>query len=325
VIAAAGFSAVEYDTDVPQFSVLWYLPVLGFASAIALSIVRVASPVRWAATGSALLYLAFILVVSGVLALLEFLPPALPLLALPALVVDIGSRRGWHPALIAAAFTAALFGSYVPVRNLLGEGVEISATDVALGLPFTALACWLVFAVAFGGGPRGKALAGATAIGALILPAAALAHDPGQGESAGTAEVALEREGASVEISVEPEQDLCEETDPVAVVARRAGEVVRAPLADAGCRFQGVVELPDEGRWFIYAEMRREGQALETWLPISVGSGPSEVAEEDRYVYEPPDSAGGAGETIASIAIYGGVWALLHAALALVRGSRREH
>ena len=53
VIAPAAFSTVEYDTDVPQFSELWYLPVLGFAAAIAFAMVRLASPLRWAATLSA--------------------------------------------------------------------------------------------------------------------------------------------------------------------------------------------------------------------------------------------------------------------------------
>ena len=72
VLAAAGFVTVEYDTDVPQFDESFYLPVLGFASAVALVLVREASGRAWAATSSTAVYTVFIGAVGGFLALVGF-------------------------------------------------------------------------------------------------------------------------------------------------------------------------------------------------------------------------------------------------------------
>ena len=324
VLAPAAFATAEYDTDVPQFDELWYLPVLGLASAVAFALIRHASPLRWAATLSAGLYTAFVLLVSAGLAVADFTPPALPLLIPAGIAIDVAWRRRLPPAPTAIAFTLALYAAYVPLRNWLGEGVQFDLTDVVAGLPLTALAAAAVFSLAAGRRPRRpgrKALATASLIAALALAAPALAHDPGQGDDAGSADVAVSLDGKKATLSAELEGDQCATTTPVAVVARRAGAIVEGPLRKRGCRFEGEVSLGGEGRWFVYAEMRRAGRAVETWLPISVGWGPKRVFEADRFVYYPPEQSGGVAQVLGGVALYAAMLALLAVAFSLVRRS----
>ena len=321
VLAPAAFATAEYDTDVPQFDELWYLPVLGLAIAIAFALIRQASTLRWAATLSAALYTLMLLVVSGGLAVLDFPAPALPLLIPAAVIVDMAWQRRLSIAVTAIGFAIAVYAAYVPVRNWLGEGVRFDFEDVVLGLPLTALAAGAVFALAAEWRPRGprrRTLAAACLAATLLAATPALAHDPGQGEDAGSADVVVSLDGKKATLTAEL-SDRCAETTPVAVVARRAGETVEAPLEKRGCRFAGEVGLGDRGRWFVYAEMEREGRPVETWLPVSVGSGPTRVAEQDRYVYYPPQRSGGAVQVVAAVVLYAAMLGLLVAALRLVR------
>ena len=201
MLAAAGFAVAEYDTDVPQFDEVFYLPVLGFAAGIALLLIRAAADERWAATISAVVYAGFMLATGGFLWLVDFPPPALPLLVLPAVVVDVSVRRGWSAVTGAALYAIALHVSYVPVRNVLGDGVRFDGVDVVLGLAITfaaALPLWLVAGTtATVRRPSGRA---ATAVAATLLAfalvaPAALAHDPGQGDDAGTVALTVALEG----------------------------------------------------------------------------------------------------------------------------------
>ena len=324
VLAAAGFATVEYDTDVPQFDEVFYLPALGFASALALTLARVALQARWAATSVAVIYTAFILAVSGFLALADFPGPALPLLVVPAVVLDLAVTRRWSPLATSALFAAALHLVYVPGRNLLGNGVRFDVADVALGLPLTWLAVLGVLSLATRTSPRLPRRSTAAAAAALMLSGApaALAHDPGQGDDAGSValDVRVDDQRRAAVSALLP-QRLCRGASPSAVVARRAGEVVRGPLAKAGCRLQGRLELPTRGRWFVYVELTRGGRTVESWLPVDVGSGASRAFERDRYAYSPPVRSGGAAKTVVGALLYLAMLALLHGTLVLVRSA----
>ena len=334
VLASAGFAGVEYDTDVPQFDEVFYLPVLGFAASVGLVLVRAACDGRWAATMSATVYTLFIGVVGGFLALMDFPPPALPLLVVPAIVVDAALRGRWHPALTAAVYTLTLHAAYVPVRNLLTDGVRFDTADVVIGAVLTFSATLVVFAVAGSGRvrPRRRSprLVASTAFGAsvmvaLLIAPLALAHDPGQGEDAGTVAMRATVDGNDrVTLTVELPEAVCDSTQPRAVVARRGGETVRAALTRRGCRLAGALRLPERGRWFVYAQMRRDRRAVESWLPISLSSGPRTVSEADRYSYFPPSRSDSTGKLIASVLLYGAMLALLYATFVLVRSSRRQ-
>lgn len=298
-------------------------------------LVRIASDAPWAATVSVAVYTAFIAVVAGFLTLGDFPPPALPLLLLPAVVVDMAMRRHWPAVLTATIYTLALHAAYVPVRNLLGDGVRFTTTDVLAGAMLTLVATLVVFALATRGrdepGHRSQqvragtgAAAAASVLLVLLLAPVALAHDPGQGEDAGTVAMRVTRDDARAALSADLSPRVCDSTQPRAVVARRGGETLRATLTKRGCRLQGTLRLPERGRWLVYAEMRRGGRAVESWLPIAIGSGPRTVSAADRYAYFPLERSDGTSKLIASVVLYGGMLALLYATFVLVRGSRTE-
>jgi uncharacterized membrane protein YidH (DUF202 family) len=333
VLASATFATAEYETDVPQFDEVFYLPVLGFAAGIALVLIRTAADARWAATISALAYTVFIGLVAGFLALVGFPPPALPLLAVPALIVDLAHSRRWPASLTATLYTVALHLAYVPVRNLIGDGVRFDAEDVLLGAALTWAATYLIFRVTDEPAAPERlraraplATAGAAALLlALAVAAPALAHDPGQGEEAGTVALRISVDGADrARLTAGLPADVCARTEPEGVVARRAGEIVRGPLTKRDCELRGTLDLPERGRWFVYAQMRRDGQPVESWLPIDAGFGPTSVGERGRYAYIPPQRASSAIKLIAGVLLYGGMLALLYATFRLIRASRRE-
>ena len=333
VLASASFATAEYDTDVPQFDEVFYLPVLGFAAGIGLVLIRTAADARWAATTSALAYTAFILLVGGFLALVDFPSPALPLVAFPALVVDLAHARRWPAALTATLYTVALHLAYVPVRNLIGDGVRFDAGDVLVGAAMTWVGAYLLFRLssepAAADRPRARGrlatAGGATVLLALAVAAPALAHDPGQGEDAGVVALRISVDDADrATLTAGLPDDVCARTQPEALVARRAGETLRAPLTKAGCELQGALELPERGRWFVYAELRRDGRPVESWLPVDAGVGPQTVSERDRYAYIPPERSAGPIKHISGVVLYGGMLVLLYATFRLIRASRRE-
>lgn len=330
VLASAGFVSAEYDTDVPQFDEVFYLPALGFAISVGLVLVRAATDARWAASASAVTHAGFMLAVSGFLALAGFPAPGLPLIVLAAVAVDLAARRRWHPALTAAAFTVALHVTYVPVRNWIGDGVRFDTGDVLLGAAMTFAATLVVFALAAGRSARpwrpSLAHAGALASVLLVLTVApaALAHDPGQGEDAGEIglRVTVADGRAALTGTLAPRH--CASTEPVAVVARRAGETLRGALRKAGCELRGTLAIPSRGRWFVYAELRRDGQAVESWLPVSVVDGAGEAADSGRYAYVPPDRPQSTAKVVAGALLYAAMLALLYATFALVRSGSDE-
>ena len=328
VLASAGFATVEYDTDVPQFDEVFYLPVLGFAASVGLVLVRVASDGRWAATLSAAVYTAFIAAVGAFLALVDFPPPALPLLVVPAVAVDAAARRRWHPALTATIYALALHAAYVPVRNLLGDGVRFDAADVLVGAALTWLATLVVFAVAAGTRVTPRAAPATATVASvllvLLLAPVALAHDPGQGEDAGRVAMRVAVAEGRATLTAGLPQDVCAATQPTAVVARRGGETLRAALTKRGCRMHGALALAERGRWFVYAEMRRGGRAVESWLPVSVREGSGRAAEANRYAYFPPERSDGPVKVVGGVVLYGGMLALLYATFILIRASRRQ-
>ena len=330
VLAAANFVVVEYDTDVPQFDAVWYLPALALSSGIALALVRLGGPRRLAAGKAAAAHLGFVGLAGAFLLTQGFEPPALPLLVAPALALDLGAARGWRAPSQAAAFVAALFAVYVPVRNWLGSGVELDAADLLVGLPlaYVAVLPCLLLATGRDGGRGLPAAAAACMVALLVLqaPPAAVAHDPGQGEGAGTARLAAAAEGYRVRASGRLNRESCPSLRSGVLVARRAGAERSAPLRLNGCAFQGAVTVNARGRWFVYAELRdADGRTTEAWLPVDAGTGQARVAEAKRFAYTPPERAGGLGRLVGGAVLYGAMLALLGSALWLLRreGARR--
>lgn len=327
VLATTVFVVVEYETDVPQFATTWYLPVLAVAGALALALVQRVDDDRWAATRAALAYTAVIAGISLFLTAAGFQWPLAPLLFLPAAALDLARARRASAAIGAFAFTAVLFLAYVPYASLgIGPvGIEFEASDVYIGFPVSFL---LVLAILLLTRPgltvpvRVAALTVGLAL-ALAVPASALAHDPGQGDDAGTLDmrVTIADGTATLEAMLAPAQ--CDQIEPVAVVARRGGQTLRAPLERNGCLVSGQIGLPEPGRWFLYAELDRGGVALEAWLPVTAASGEQATnAESGRYLYVAETEPTTTAKVVASVVMYLIVIGLLVAVLRLVVGSQ---
>lgn len=327
VLAAGNFVVAEYDTDVPQFDVLWYLPALALGASVALGLVRMLVARPWAATEAALAHVAFIGLTGAFLLTQDFPPPALPLLVAPALALDAATARGWNAPGHTAAFVVALFAAYVPVRNWLGSGIELDAVDVLAGLPLAYVAA-LPF-IALGGGARSVPVPGAPAAAAavlllvlLVFAGTALAHDPGQGDEAGTARLEVTADDFALAATGQLNRRTCATLREGYLVARRAGAEKRAPLTIRGCAFAGRLTVDDRGRWFVYAELRDGERTVETWLPVDAGDGRRRVADDDRFAYLPPRRSSGAGELVGGVILYGGMLALLVAAFRLLGSGR---
>lgn len=325
VLAALTFLVVEFETDVPQFDAVWYLPVLGLTSTLALALVRRATPGRWAASEAAASHLAFVGAVSLLLFALGFDTPKLPLLVAPAVVLDIGARRGLSLAGQGLAYTLVLFAFYVPTVNWLGQGVELDRAGVLVAFPLTLVAVALVLAAVLGErGPSAAArLATASVLGGgalLLFPAAALAHDPGQGSDAGTVALTARTVGREVVLTVAPAPGLCWRLGEGRLVARRSGVAKRTAMQRSGCRYRGRLSVPQRGRWFVYAELSRGRATVESWIPVKVGEDQT-VTEPERYAYVADAKAGGLSKAVLGAALYLLMLGTLGAVIVLVRAA----
>ena len=310
VVAVAAIPVLEYETDVPQFDLAFYLPALAAGAAFAFGLVRLALPGPWPATRAALAYTAVMALVGVILLTAEMPAPLLPLLVAPALVFDLATARLPRP-LAAAVFALGVYAAYVPYLNWIKSDVQLDAGDVAAGLPIafagTLLALWLTSRER-ARRPRLRNSPAAAALGALTLavaPAGALAHDPGQGTELTTASVLLRSDGDRAELEVDLSgSGHCDDLAPQRVVARRAGEERAASLRRLGpCRVGGQVALPDRGRWFVYAELEHDGRTVETWLPIHA-DGTETASERERSVYFPAEVSDPPVKSAVGIAIF---------------------
>jgi peptidoglycan/LPS O-acetylase OafA/YrhL len=321
-VAAFAFLTVEYDTDVPQFSLFWHLPVLAVASAFVLGLIRTATGAPYAATKSAAAHLGFVAAASAFLLTQDFDAPRLPLLLLSALALDVAARR--RPRLETALwFVVVLFGSHALAAAVVWTGEDYALRDLLLG----GLIAWplvaLVLAVTDGTGDPARSIGRGSASAVvlvllLVLPAAAIAHDPGQGDDAGEVALALRTAGQRVDVRATVPAEMVAER----LVARRAGEVETGRLRTTRDGIEGELELPTAGRWFVYLEMTKAGRPVEAWLPVRVGEGDAVVEDPARFAYYAPPSSTSSAQIVASVILYGLVTALLGAVAAAVRRDR---
>ena len=111
VLALLLVMAFEYDADVPQFSVFWYLPILVVASTFAFALSHSVSRDEWIATKAALLYTALMVGVFIFLSVLGLSKPIIPAVIIPALVFDLAVRRRLSRPILAGLFTVVWFAT----------------------------------------------------------------------------------------------------------------------------------------------------------------------------------------------------------------------
>jgi hypothetical protein len=311
LLGAVHVPVIEYESDVPQFAVLWYLPVLTIGTLLAFAIVETRRRVTWMITAAAVGYTAVRIGILGFLAALGHSLIFVPPIVLPAIVLDLTGRRGWTPAARATAYTAAVYVVYAPFLNLALGGVRLETTDVVLGSLIACAGAMAVLAAFRAPAPRPRPRHAVALLAALLLlPSNASAHDPGQGTVVGAADFSAVRDRGSVtiEVRVAPDSNRpCTDFEPRRMVARRAGVTLLAPLtAIAPCQFGGEIDLPGRGRWFIYAEMAMGQRAVEAWTPVIVSSeGGRSARRSDIYV--PPANGGGFSllQIVTGVVLYG--------------------
>ncbi|MEU0170574.1 hypothetical protein ABZ214_34865 [Streptomyces iakyrus] len=315
VMGAALVPVLEYDTDVPQFPAVWYLPVTSAGTTLAVLLIRRFDPRPYAATRAALLVTVARLLTVAALAALGHSTPIVPPVLLVAVAADLVHLRRPSPWWSALTVPAAVHAAYVPLLPVMPHGTALSADQVAPSLLLAVAGSALVVLVTEGmprawhRGVQAAAVAAAVLAALPLLTATrALAHDPGQGTEAGRARwTAFVREN-QVDVTLTTDDPTLR---PTGLVARRAGEKVTGELTpDSDGTERGRIKLHADGRWFVYATFKdSRNRTAESWIAVQQGSGRN-VAEA-RPVYLPPTQTYGPGRTAASVVLYGLTAAIL--------------
>lgn len=333
VIGTLQVPVLEYDSDVPQFSALWFLPVAALGVCLAVALLDDLLPGRWDALAAAAVYTLLRLGTVAFLAATGFsltvVPPIVVAFGLAALLhgrplaqrlVVLGSATPllWWPFLqLQAGATTVVPGSLLPASAALGAvaGLVVALAHGDLRLSRTAVRRTVVLVAAAG-----------LAIGAAPGQDAAWAHDPGQGEQLRTGTLTVARTGGLARITMQLDGP-CGGLRATGTVARRAGAVLRGPLqvveGPNGCLLDGTVNGLGQGRWFVYAEARDDtGRPLEAWLPAR----PDDDVTEQRLLYAAPPPAGtGTGtRNLTGAALLSVCAALVVASLRLARRANRD-
>ncbi|MEU0022673.1 hypothetical protein ABZ173_34040 [Streptomyces rochei] len=311
VLAASLAPVMEYESDVPQYSPVWFLPAAATGITLAIVLIRRFDPHPWAVTRAALVATAVRLAVIPVLAGLGHSTPIVPPVLVVALAADV--VRGWRtsPWGLAPVVPLAVHAAYVPLLPVLPHGTTLAADWIVPSLLVSLGGSALVVLLAEGlprtGLPfirtAGLAVAALTLALPLLSTGRAVAHDPGQGTEAGEARWRAMVRGSRIDVTVAPEPGT---TSGATLVARRAGEELSAPLQSSGSGvYRGSIVVPDSGRWFVYAAFPDTGtRSTQTWIPVEAGS--SQVLQETRPLYLPPaPQKDGAGRMTAAVALYG--------------------
>lgn len=329
VLGALQVPVLEYDSDVPQFSTFWFLPVVALGMCVAAALLDDLLPRRSHLLAAGAVYTALRAVAVGFLALLGFsltaVPPVLPLLLV---VAALHARPLALRLLVAGALAPLVWWPFLELQSAVTTVVPVAQLPGAVVLGGLA---GLLVAVVHGdlrlSGPRAPLAARAMAVVAVVIvvlagsPPTAWAHDPGQGQEVREGELRVQRQGGSARVAMLL-PGRCDGLVAESTVARRAGRTLRGDLSlrdtSGGCRLTGTVRGLGSGRWFVYAEARDgEGRPLEAWLPAS----DDERAAETRPLYLAATAEGGAGRTIAGTVLLSVVTLLLVASLRLAKRS----
>jgi hypothetical protein len=293
LLGASQIVIMEFDTDVPQFAEVLYLPLLIATALGAAWVITTLSADRRAVPSAVVGYLAFRLIVLAALGAVGWIAPDPPLalVGLFALTIRI---RAWRWLLAAGAIGALQVAASATGLSSVGPVPVAQSAVVVAG------AVLAVSAVLLAVGRRhivGTGLAGlilAVSLGTTTQPSPVFAHDPGQGPSFGSATIAVSGDGTGfIDVTVRNLESDAADTAPVRVLARRAGESVAGPLtatAERAGSFSGAVLLPEPGLWFVYAQFDVQARPLEVWLPVDQTL--DATVGERRDLYEPVADAG---------------------------------
>ena len=332
VIGTLQVPVLEYDSDVPQFGVVWFLPVAALGACLAVALLDDLLPGRWQATRAAVLYTVLRAATVAFLFAAGFSLTAVPPVAL-LIAVDAAflRRRSLAARLVVlGAVAPLLWWPFLQVQQ--GVATAVPARLLPASVLLGALAGAAV-AIAHGDlRPRSLAPAAAitaTVLAVLVVPPeqpSAWAHDPGQGREVRTGELTVNRSGERATLAMRLDGP-CGRLTAGRTTARRAGGTATGPLRISApspdvCLLEGAVAGLGEGRWFVYAEVSDgAGRTLEAWLPADS----DETTASLRPLYEPQAQNGTATRNTAGAALLLIVAGLVVACLRLARRSGRDN
>ena len=338
VLGAWQVLVLEYDTDVAQFSTLWYLPVLAIGLAAASATVHAAARrrVRWVAGSAGVAYTAAMVIVIAVLSATGFSTPIVPVIVPALFAADVARQRAWSTPVRAASIVAALFVVEVPYLRWVDGGVAPSTPEALWGAALAAVGVTMTLAIFDPTTQRLPRLKSTTLLALIVTTAgplvlvdgsAADAHDPGQGTVIAAVTLTADVSDARVELTATTDHS---DLQPVRMVARRAGRVTVGPLSGVGNVWSGTVELDERGRWFVYVELRRGTERLEAWLPVIAGSDETVIKQTELYVRRVDNGAtvsqviAGLALALVALAVIGRVAATVRAANSQTNDARRR-
>ena len=300
MLANAAAVVFEYEAGVPQFSEVFYVPVLLVVGLAAVWMVNQFVPVRFPATTVVLGYAVLRVGIAGGLLVLGRSTPDLPIAVLGLAAFDLPLRRtsSRFAAAAVATSTLAWLASAGSLASPMASEVAVTAAPV--------IVIGLVFLLA--GARRGLWVAPTLLLGLAVLvtgePDPAQAHDPGQGDPITRLELTVTSNGDGHLTLMATARKHCDDLTPESVFARRAGETVTATLRKVdACRFVGELTVLTQGRWFVYGEFTHAGDPAEAWLPVS---GSVDTVRETRMLYRPAGAGGGTSwmQVVSGVLIY---------------------
>jgi|CXWL01.1.fsa_nt_gi hypothetical protein len=278
---------LEYETEVPQFALLWYLPVSVSALMLWLYLVDTTRTRVWSATHAAVIFEGLRGAIAVVLVPVGFPAGVVPIV-LPSAILFSLARKFGLPRPLAAALSGLTFVAIqVPYLRLHPAGFDLTAQDATIGAAAAIAGAALLAGLLHR--PKIALLSAATsalfAVALFTAPERAVAHDPGQGaELLDVGLVATINKHAVAIAATILEPYACGAVEPVGLVARRAGETIRSGLRPAdACTLTGTIALPDRGLWFVYVEANWTDHQLEAWLPIHVDAGEESAAKSTGF------------------------------------------
>lgn len=282
LLGSLAVSVMEYESDVPQFSEVFYLPVLLAAAVPAAFAARRLVPVRAPVTAMVATYVLLRLVAIAVLAALGRSTPDLPVAIAGLCLIDLP----WRSELVRYCAGLTMTGALAWMAAVAGVTRQAPAAIATVAAPLAVLFALVLLAGSRRGRPLAFAVfAAAVSVGVLLGSARpAAAHDPGQGVPLARADLVGTSDGHGALTLALDLPGGCDQTTPQELVARRAGRTISGPLVAAGgCRYAGSLRVPTGGRWFVYAELRRGGQDAEVWLPMEADEPERQSATRELY------------------------------------------
>ncbi|MEQ4722062.1 hypothetical protein [Nonomuraea sp. B19D2] len=315
LLGSALIAVLEFETDVPQFSESFYLPVLLISALFSMAVIQQLALGPWPMVRVVAIYVVVRLLIAGLLVVLGRSAPDVPLAVAGLVVADLR----WRSKSLAYAAGAA----GVSVTSVLSSVLGVASVPVVSVLP-VALTVVAVFLVVLAAGSFRRAAA-AIAVAAALVPMGsqdrAEAHDPGQGEIVAQAKLtgASDGHGTLTLAGILPVD--CSAARTCRILARRAGETRTGAVTTSGGQVLGMVKVPPTGRWFTYLEVKVKQGMAETWLPLDAGV-PQRTSQR-RELYLPAGRAGGEGfgpaEVVSGVVLYAIGLAVLMLALVQTR------